>query len=141
MRLWVWSRSLQGWVKLAGLGRGPARGPVDQGGLPIVWQLHGGRASPWGFCRARLLHISARPLGDRAGMEGCQVNRILLMWSPSRVQRAVRGLALLRRAYEHVLVLAVIEGTKQPACGSSYQANVDALSLLGEMAELVAREL
>ncbi len=57
-----------------------------------------------------------------------------------RARRAAHGLALLRRAYEHVLVEAVLEGAR-PSRGAHYDAYVDALRVLGSKAELIARTL
>lgn len=52
-----------------------------------------------------------------------------------RARRAVRGLGLLRRAYEHVLVAAVLE---VPERRCSY---MDALGIIAGKAELIARQL
>jgi hypothetical protein len=57
-----------------------------------------------------------------------------------QVQQAVEGLALLRRAYEHVLVLAVLEGA-QAVRRDDYEGYVDALRLLSSKAEFIARKL
>jgi hypothetical protein len=57
-----------------------------------------------------------------------------------QVQQAVEGLALLRRAYEHVLVLAVLEGA-QAVRRDDYEGDVDALRLLSSKAEFIARKL
>lgn len=57
-----------------------------------------------------------------------------------RARRAVRGLVLLRRAYEHVLVMATLEGVR-PVRRSYYQDYVDALNILGARAVSIARSL
>jgi hypothetical protein len=50
------------------------------------------------------------------------------------------GIRVLRRAYEHVLVLAVLEGAR-PVRRDYYEDYVDALRILGGKAELIARQL
>jgi hypothetical protein len=57
-----------------------------------------------------------------------------------RARRAVRGLVLLRRAYEHVLVMATLEGVR-PVRRPYYEDYVDALNILGARAVLIARSL
>jgi hypothetical protein len=57
-----------------------------------------------------------------------------------RARRAMRGLKLLRRAYEHVLVMATLEGV-HPVRRSYYADYVDALNILGARALLVAKTL
>jgi hypothetical protein len=57
-----------------------------------------------------------------------------------RARRAVRGLAMVRRAYEHVLVMAAVEGSR-PAHEAYYQGYVDALEILVARAALVASTL
>lgn len=57
-----------------------------------------------------------------------------------QAQQAVEGLAVLRRAYEHVLVLAVLEGAR-PLRRDDYEGYVDALLVLSGKAELIARKL
>ena len=57
-----------------------------------------------------------------------------------RARRTVYGLVLLRRAHEHVLVMAALEGTRMDR-GEYYQGYVDALEILGARALLVARAL
>jgi hypothetical protein len=49
------------------------------------------------------------------------------------------GIRVLRRAYEHVLVMAVLEGTRTPR-RPYYEDYVDALRLLGAKSELIARQ-
>ena len=58
----------------------------------------------------------------------------------SRARRAVRGLVVLRRAYEYVVVRAALEGV-QPDPNPYYEAYVDALNGLGARASSVARSL
>jgi hypothetical protein len=57
-----------------------------------------------------------------------------------RSRRAVQGLMMLRRAYEHVLVMAALEGARDVP-RPYYEAYVDALELLGTRALLVASGL
>ena len=57
-----------------------------------------------------------------------------------QARRAARGIVILRRAYEHVLVLAVMEGAR-PVRRPYYDAYVDALNVLGAKAALIARTL
>ena len=57
-----------------------------------------------------------------------------------RARRAVHGMIVLRRAYEHVLVLAVLEGAG-PMRSAYYDGYVDALQILGARAALIARVL
>ena len=57
-----------------------------------------------------------------------------------QAQQAVEGMALLRRAYEHVLVQAVLEGAR-PLRRDDYEGYVDALRLLSGKAEFIARKL
>ncbi len=57
-----------------------------------------------------------------------------------RARRAAHGLMLLRRAYEHVLVVAVVEGAREIP-RPYYEAYVDALEILGGRALLVASAL
>jgi hypothetical protein len=57
-----------------------------------------------------------------------------------RARRAVRGLVILRRAYEYVVVMAALEGV-QPDPRPYYEAYVDALNILGARATSVARAL
>jgi hypothetical protein len=57
-----------------------------------------------------------------------------------RARRAVHGLVILRRAYEHVLVMATLEGVR-PVRRPYYEDYVDALNILGARAALIARSL
>jgi hypothetical protein len=57
-----------------------------------------------------------------------------------RARRAVRGLVILRRAYEYVVEMAALEGV-QPAPRPYYEAYVDALTILGARASSVAKAL
>jgi hypothetical protein len=57
-----------------------------------------------------------------------------------RARRAVRGLVILRRAYEYVVVMATLEGV-QPDPRPYYEAYVDALNILGTRATSVASSL
>jgi hypothetical protein len=57
-----------------------------------------------------------------------------------RARRAFCGLMMLRRAYEHVLVMATVEGL-QPIPRPHYQGYVDALGVLAAKARLIARKL
>jgi hypothetical protein len=57
-----------------------------------------------------------------------------------RARRAVHGLVMLRRAYEHVLVMATLEGVR-PVRRPYYEDYVDALNILGARAVLIARSL
>ena len=57
-----------------------------------------------------------------------------------RARRAVLGLVMLRRAYEHVLVMAALEGAREIR-RPYYEAYVDALEILGARALFVARAL
>jgi hypothetical protein len=55
-----------------------------------------------------------------------------------RARRAVHGLVMLRRAYEHVLVMAALEGVRG-AQSPYYEDYVDALDVLSARAALIAR--
>ena len=55
-----------------------------------------------------------------------------------RARRAVHGLVMLRRAYEHVLVMAALEGVRG-ARSEYYEDYVDALNILGARATLIAK--
>jgi hypothetical protein len=57
-----------------------------------------------------------------------------------RARRALRGLMMLRRAYDHVLVMATVEGVR-PIRRPYYEAYVDALNILAAKATLIARAL
>jgi len=58
----------------------------------------------------------------------------------SRARQTVRGLAMLRRTYEYVLVMAALEGTREDH-GLYYEGYVDALEILGARALWVAKTL
>ena len=58
----------------------------------------------------------------------------------SRARETVRALRILRRAYEHVLLMATLEGARDVP-RFYYQGYLDALELLGARAVLVARAL
>ena len=51
-----------------------------------------------------------------------------------RARRAVHGLVVLRRAYEHVLVMATLEGAAGAEANLHYEDYVDALNILGARA-------
>jgi hypothetical protein len=55
-----------------------------------------------------------------------------------RTRRALQGLTKLRRAYEHVLVMATLEGVR-PVRRAYYQDYVDALGILGTRAVAIAK--
>jgi hypothetical protein len=55
-----------------------------------------------------------------------------------RTRRALKGLVRLRRAYEHVLVMATLEGVR-PVRRAYYQDYVDALGILGARAVAIAQ--
>ena len=57
-----------------------------------------------------------------------------------RARRAVHGLVMLRRAYEHVLVMAALEGVRG-ARSEYYEDYVDALNILGARSTMIARSL
>lgn len=57
-----------------------------------------------------------------------------------RARRAVHGLVMLRRAHEHVLVMAALEGARDVP-RPYYEGYVDALEILGVRALWVARAL
>jgi hypothetical protein len=68
------------------------------------------------------------------------VNEMLALLFSRRARRAVQGLAVLRRAYEHVLVMATLEGVR-PVRRTYYEGYVDALNILGARATLISRSL
>jgi hypothetical protein len=57
-----------------------------------------------------------------------------------RARKVVLGLVKLRRAYEHVLVMAALEGAREVR-RPYYEAYVDALEILGARALFVAGAL
>ena len=64
--------------------------------------------------------------------------RLVALLFSRRARRAVRGVDMLRRSYEHVLVMAALEGSR-PVPGPYYEAYLDALEILGARALLVAK--
>jgi hypothetical protein len=68
------------------------------------------------------------------------VGEVLTLLFSRRARRAVHGLVMLRRAYEHVLVMATLEGVR-PVRRPYYEDYVDALNILGARAALIARSL
>jgi hypothetical protein len=58
----------------------------------------------------------------------------------TRARRAVRGLVLLRRAHEHVLVMAALEGARD-VHRPYYEDYVDALDIISARALWIARAL
>jgi hypothetical protein len=77
-------------------------------------------------------------------MTGCvfpgNMREVLTLLFSRRARRAVHGLVMLRRAYEHVLVMATLEGVR-PVRRPYYEGYVDALTILGARAALIARSL
>jgi hypothetical protein len=65
---------------------------------------------------------------------------VLTLLFNRRARRAVHGLVMLRRAYEHVLVIATLEGVR-PVRRPYYEDYVDALNILGARAAWIARSL
>jgi hypothetical protein len=57
-----------------------------------------------------------------------------------RARRAVRGVGLLRRSHEHLVLMAVLEGSCAVP-GPYYEAYLDALEILGARALLIAKTL
>ncbi len=68
------------------------------------------------------------------------IGEVLTLLFSRRARRAVQGLVMLRRAYEHVLVMATLEGVR-PVRRPYYEDYVDALNILGARAALIARSL
>ena len=68
------------------------------------------------------------------------IREVLSFLFSRRARRAVQGLVMLRRAYEHVLVMATLEGVR-PMRRPYYEDYVDALNILGARAALIARSL
>jgi hypothetical protein len=58
----------------------------------------------------------------------------------ARARQALRGLMMLRRAYDHVFVMATVEGVR-PIRRPYYEAYVDALNILAAKTTLIARAL
>jgi hypothetical protein len=65
---------------------------------------------------------------------------VLTLLFNRRARRAVHGVVMLRRAYEHVLVMATLEGVR-PVRRPYYEDYVDALNILGARAAWIARSL
>lgn len=57
-----------------------------------------------------------------------------------RARQTVHGLVVLRRAHEHVLLMAALEGMREDQL-PYYEGYVDALEILGARALWVARSL
>ena len=57
-----------------------------------------------------------------------------------RARRVLIGLMMLRRVYEYVLLMAIVEGV-QPVRRPDYQGYVDALTVLAAKATLIAKTL
>jgi hypothetical protein len=68
------------------------------------------------------------------------IRELLTLLFSRRARRAVQGLVMLRRAYEHVLVMATLEGVRAVR-RPYYEDYVDALNILGARAALIARSL
>jgi hypothetical protein len=58
----------------------------------------------------------------------------------SRARETVQGLAMLRRTYEYVLVMAALEGARENR-ERYYEAYVDALEIVSDRALWVAKAL
>ena len=65
---------------------------------------------------------------------------VLTLLFNRRARRAVHGVVMLRRAYEHVLVMAALEGVRG-AQSPYYEDYVDALDILSARAAWIARSL
>ena len=68
------------------------------------------------------------------------IQEVLCLLFSRRARRAVHGLVMLRRAYEHVLVMAALEGVRG-ARSEYYEDYVDALDILGARSAMIARSL
>jgi hypothetical protein len=68
------------------------------------------------------------------------IGEVLTFLFSRRARRALQGLLMLRRAYEHVLVMATLEGVR-PERRPYYEDYVDALNILSARATLIARSL
>jgi hypothetical protein len=68
------------------------------------------------------------------------VREVATLLLSRRARRAMQGLVMLRRAYEHVLVMATLEGVR-PVRRAYYEGYVDALNILGAKAAFIARKL
>jgi hypothetical protein len=68
------------------------------------------------------------------------VCEVLTFLFSRRARHALHGLLMLRRAYEHVLVTATLEGVRAER-RPYYEDYVDALNILSARATLIARNL
>jgi hypothetical protein len=75
--------------------------------------------------------------GRGSPIGGRELARLLVS---GRARQALRGLMMLRRAYDHVFVMATVEGVR-PIRRPYYEAYVDALNILAAKATLIARAL
>jgi hypothetical protein len=75
--------------------------------------------------------------GRGSPIGGRELARLLVS---GRSRQALRGLMMLRRAYDHVFVMATVEGVR-PIRRPYYEAYVDALNILAAKATLIARAL
>jgi hypothetical protein len=73
-------------------------------------------------------------------MRGLRFSSALGLLFSRRARRAVRGVGLLRRSHEHLVLMAVLEGSCAVP-GPYYEAYLDALEILGARALLVAKTL
>jgi hypothetical protein len=73
-------------------------------------------------------------------MSGFRLSTALSLMFSRRAREAVRGVGLLRRSHEHLVLMAVLEGSKAIP-GPYYEAYLDALEILGARALLVAKTL
>jgi len=74
----------------------------------------------------------------RGGLCPQTIREVSTLLFSRRARRAVHGLVMLRRAYEHVLVMAALEGVRG-ARSEYHEDYVDALNILGARAALIAR--
>jgi hypothetical protein len=82
--------------------------------------------------------MNGHTLTGRAGPIGWRELARLLF--SGRARRALGGLMMLRRAYDHVFVMATLEGVR-PIRRPYYEAYVDALNILAAKATLIAKVL
>lgn len=68
------------------------------------------------------------------------IREVCTLLCNKKARRALRGLMMLRRAYEHVLVMATVEGVR-PVRRPYYEGYVDALNILVAKATSIARSL
>ena len=76
----------------------------------------------------------------RGGLCPQTIREVSTLLFSRRARRAVHGLVMLRRAYEHVLVMAALEGVRG-ARSEYYEDYVDALDILGARSAMIARSL